>query len=397
MTSSRDGDPTDDELEALVADAMARRGDLIPTTATEVRRAEEDGVEIEGELPERLRELAPLPPSKSAPAPREGDTSSGALSQRVVSLDDIRRAKQPQRPPWLTHGVTFALGAAAAAATLLVTRATESPTVGQEPAGGPTATSAASAEPAPTRLEIPAVSRCQEACCAGSACAEAKGELRACATGRTCVACADLAGPTTAYRVRIGNLLPTKAIDPAALPALDVCARIAGSPWSCEPAHADASARPEGRTLPAVALAEDFAAGVELELRPRGQKQVLGRWRDSVRIGPNVLCRGVGVLMASEKEDLGSLSLFLEDAHFVEIARDASAAALKDLRGRFSFADVAPSMVETTAKGAERFALVVGPLDKATAERLRWALAERGTDARPTVGADHVGAPQRLP
>jgi hypothetical protein len=198
--------------------------------------------------------------------------------------------------------------------------------------------------------------------------------------------------------VRIGNLLPTKLVDPAALPAYDICARISGSPWSCEPAYADAAARPEGRTLPFTATADDLAAGMELELRERGRKQAVGRWRDAVRVGPTVLCRGVGVLVATEKEEhLGSLSLFLEDAHFVEMARDADVGPLQDRRARLAFADVVPSIVETRSPGAERFALMAGPFDGATAERLRWALVERGQSARVVLGGDYEGKPRRLP
>lgn len=397
---TRSSRPEDDELDGLLADALTKRGELIPTRIDEVRRAEEDGVEHEGELPPELRRLsAERPGARGARggAAAPGETAGGARSQRVVSLDAARERRQTGVGV-VGYAATFALGAAAAAALLLSIDRAPTPALGPEPAGAGRTSATASASPSATPLAIEAMQTCDEDCCGGAACAAAKGELKSCPTERTCIACSASAYAKDAFRLRIGNLMPTERVDDRALAGLDLCARVGGSPWSCEPAWLDAAARPAGRTLPFVAPAEDLATSVELELRPRGGKKVFGAWRSGIKIGPNVLCRGVGVVIKDDKDEhLGGLSLFLEDAHFVELARAADRDALLARRDRLHFADLIPSWVETRGAGDQRFALVVGPLDKATAERLGRALEAKGEHPTLGFGADFVGTPQKLP
>jgi hypothetical protein len=401
------GEPSADaKLEAMVARAL-RRIRVAPTTEAEVRRAECEGVEFEGELPPSLRalvepraELAGEPGHGGAePAPREEPRDAErelARSVRVVSLDEARRARA-RRAPLGGYVASFALGAAAAAAVaVLALRGPEGLEVGREPAGAPSASASSSAEPAREITAIPAVLACPSSCCAGASCPSAVGELRACATGRSCVPCGDVPPAGSVYRVRIGNLLPTSKLDPDKLGAFDLCARIGASPWSCEPAYADATLRPRGRVLPSVASVEDIGAGIELELRPRGTKQVFGRYKGSVRLNPTVLCRGVGVLLGNDEEEhLGSLSLFVEDAQYVELAR-GSVAELGALRSGLSFADVTPEL-HALAGASGAHALVVGPLDRRAAERLRVALLERGRAAILSTGTDYVERVGALP
>ena len=402
-----DGD--DAALEKHVADALVRRGDLLPTTEAEVLAAERAGVEHEGELPPGLRTLGDRPSStggrrRASDAPRSTRDVHvhGAASQRVVSLDEVRRRRAERRSGWASHAGTFVLGAAAAAALLLVTRDVRSPRVPDDrPAAGPSASATSSAAPPTTRIAVPPVQECAGTCCAGSRCAAAKGELRRCASGRTCLSCDEGAAVKSAFRLRLGNLVPAKGLAAEAIPKLDLCARIAGGPWSCEAARAETTSGDAGRVLPGVVTAADLAGGIELELRARGTTQVVGRWRDAVRVGPTVLCQGAGALLADEqdgvKKDLGSLAIELAPAHWVELARAADTAPLRALRGRLGLADVDPVMVETMEPGDQRFALAVGPIDADVAERLRWALLDRGVDARVGLGADHRGAPQKLP
>lgn len=402
------GEPlADAELEAMVAKAM-RRTRVAPTTEAEVRRAERAGVEFEGELPPSLRALvepeatlesrserdAPEPALRGAEREAEKDA---ARSVRVVSLDEARRQRAERRASFGGYAASFALGAAAAAAVaVFALRGADGPAVGREPAGAPSASASSSAEPVRETAAIPAVLACPSSCCAGSSCPSAQGELRNCATGRSCVPCGDVPPAGSAYRVRIGNLLPTSKLDADKLGAFDLCARIGASPWSCEPAYADASARPRGRVLPPVASAEDIGAGIQLELRPRGTKQVYGRYEGSVRLNPTVLCRGVGVLLGNEQQEhLGSLSLFVEDAQYVELGR-GSAAELASLRRTLSFADLSPEL-HTIAGAAGTQALVVGPLDLRAAERLRVALLERGRAATLTTGTDYAERVGALP
>lgn len=396
----KDVEGAEPALEALVADAFAKRGELPPTTEAEVLAAMADGVEHEGELPaslaapsfERASAHASAQTSERAPA------SAGAASQRVVSLDDLRRQREKlkARPSWASHAVTFGLGAAAAAALLVSTRPRPTEPSTDPAAGVPTTSASTPIEAPPAPLSIPAVTACAGECCAGSACAAAKGELRKCVGGKTCLGCEE--SPTAAYRVRIGNLVPARKTEPERLRSVDLCVRVGASAWSCEPAVQEVTARPEGRTLPTVVSAADLRQSIELELRTRGVKEALGGWRESVRVGPTVLCHGLGALITTEKkDDLGSVAITLDDTHFVELARSAEVSELKAARRGFLFADVVPSLVETKGAGRERFALTVGPLDKVVADRLRWAVLEGKREAQVSLGADYVGSPQALP
>lgn len=397
MTDRDRPEPSDDELESLVADALVQRGELAPTTEDEVREAERAlSAEEEPPLPASLEVLPDAPARRRAreSAPHE----PGAVSQKVVSLDEVRRTRDEKRGlPW-AHAGTFALGAAIAAATLLYvkTPATDKP-VSDPGAGtgpGPSASASASASP---RIEIPAVRTCAADCCAGSACNAAEGELKKCSGGRACISCDASADTSNAFRVRLGALSPTAKLDAANLDTLDVCARVGGGEWACLPARSEPSAQPDLRALPKLASSADLSAGVELELRVRGQKQALGRWRDSVRMSPTLLCRGAGALIADEKDEhLGSVALLLEDTHYVELARGADVADLEARGHAFELADVTAGVVETEKQGAERFALTIGPFDKGTAERLRWSFLEKKQQATVVLGADYAGAPRLL-
>ena len=401
---SPEDEDNDDALESAVADAFVRKGELVPTTVAEVRAAEDRGVDFEGDLPATLRDLS----FDEAPqiANRDEHEHRAAASQRIVSIDDLRRAREEKQAgatrtasPW-SHAGAFAAGLALAAGVALFLRAPAgSSTAHPEPGGAPVPSASGSAEPVIDRVSIPAVRACAADCCAGSSCAAAKGELRACASGRACLACGEPPAPNaSAYRVHIANLVPTKVLDGTSLASLDICGRVAGADWSCVPAYAEPSALPASRTLAKLASAADLATGLEVELRPHGQKDVLGSWRDSVRLGPTVLCRGVGALVANDKGDhVGSLALTLDDPYYVELARAADVDSLKRRRASFDFVDVTPSLVQTSGDPAHTFALVVGPLDLSTSDKLRWALLEKSQEVRTVLGEDFVGAPMPVP
>ena len=53
-----------------------------------------------------------------------------------------------------------------------------------------------------------------------------------------------------------------------------------------------------------------------------------------------------------------------------------------------------PEIYETSGAGESRFALVIGPLPRDAAERIRWQLLEQDSDAAITFGDDHVGRPR---
>jgi len=410
-TDDRSDKPEDDDdgaLDGAVADAFARRGEMIPTTVEEVRAAEDDDVEASVELPASLRAWGASSGPESvdgeedvrtrSPKPPRSEANVGAASQRVVSIDELRRARAEKRGLRLSHAVTFGMGLAVAAGAALFLRTPPADGPRAEPGSGTAGPlGSSSSEVMDDRVEIPAVRACTSDCCGGSECAAAQGEQRVCASGRTCVGCGESSGKGV-YRVRIANLVPTKLLDGVPLDALDVCARPLGGEWACVPAFAEPTATPAQRTLSKLVSTVDLANGLEVEVRPRGTKQVLGHWRDSVRMGPTVLCRGFGALISNEKDEhLGSLLFLLEDTHWVELGRAADVATLKASRAKLAFADVSPSILETAETGAGRFALALGPFDQPTAEKLRWALLEKGQSAKIDLGESYVGAPLTLP
>ena len=62
-------------------------------------------------------------------------------------------------------------------------------------------------------------------------------------------------------------------------------------------------------------------------------------------------------------------------------------------RARLAFEDVTPFVIETEARDGRRYMLAAGPFDRATAERLRWALVERKVESSTVFGRDFVGTP----
>ncbi|MBI3203269.1 MAG: hypothetical protein HYZ29_17145 [Myxococcales bacterium] len=379
----------DDEtlVEELLPQAFAQKGEVIPTSEAEVRRAEDEGVEFEGELPDSLKALR-APEQEQAPR---------AQAPEVVSLAAERR----RRNPWLTHALAAGIGAAAAAALLWGRRDRPEPG-GQLPTSEP-APVRTDAAPPPEVLTLPAVVACGKSCCAGARCGAAKSELSTCSSGRTCIACSNEELGVSRYRLRLSSFAPTeagaKAVAAAGPGGLELCVRVGSSERACVAAHASTDEAEQWTVLPLVASAQDFVAGFVLEVRPKAASNLLvGEWRSPVQINPTLLCKGLSLRPKNGKGDeLGVVSAFLDDAHFVELRRDASAQALVDHRRRFVVADVPAKLFESRSSGDRRFVLALGPVDKPTAERLRWTVLERGEDAKLSVGEDFTGEPKALP
>lgn len=390
MTSKRDDQEA--RVEELLADAFEAKGELLPTSAASARKAEEEGVEYEGELPESLRELRP----RGEAPPAAGPVTT--RDPRVVSLADERG----RRNPWLTHALAAAVGAAAAA-VLLVGKKPEAGPGGAVPTGEPAAPRMDAAAPAPEAIALPPVLGCGAGCCAGERCSAAKAELSSCSSGRKCISCSASDLAASRYRLRLGAFAPTEAgarAQRAAGPGgLELCVRVGSGEPACVPAHAKADEAELWSMLPLVANAQDLLTGFVLEVRPRAAGAApIGEWRSPVQINPTVLCRGLSLKPKTPKDEaLGVVSVFLEDAHWVELGRAASVAELSELRKRFTLADVGAKLFETRAAGARKFSLVLGPVDKPSAERLRWAVLEKGQEARLSVGEDHQGEPKALP
>jgi hypothetical protein len=386
MTSKKDDGQGERLVEALLADAFAERGELIPTTEDEVRRAEQQDLEFAGDLPESLRALRPSSEERRAPLPPQDAT--------LISLVDARR----RRASWLTHGIAAAVGAAAAAALFWGQSKGVEPGANL-PTGEVPAKAAADAARPDEKITLPPAKTCGSSCCAGEACSAAKSGLSSCSSGRKCIACSNEELAASRYRLRFGAFAPTelgaKAVTSAGPGGLELCVRVGSSEIACVPAHANSDGTEQWSRLPLVASAQDLLAGFVLEVRPKlaGAKAV-GAWRSPVQISPTVLCKGLSLRPQNTKEEvLGVVSVFLEDAHFVELRRDASVEALRAHRKRFVLSDVPATLFETSAHGDRKFALVLGPLDKPATERLRWSVLQGGEDARLSVGEDFVGEP----
>jgi hypothetical protein len=378
------GSPDDDALEALLADGFASRGELPPITEGEVERAELAGGEFEGELPEGLREYRP-PEERPAREP-------GPPSSRSAPIASVRRIG-PVRKGLVSHALAAALGAAAAAALFMARGHREGPTGGLPSSEPPPPRVDAAPE---AKLAIGPVRRCAP-CCAGTECKGAAVDLKQCSSGRSCIACSNEELLDSRYRVRVGALAPTanaKALVDAAGKGFEICVRVGSSAFACGPAHADGDGERQWTVLPLAPSAQDALAGFELELRHRGAARALGRWQSPVPINATVLCKGLFIKPKTDTgETLGVVSAFLDDAHFVELMRSTRVDALVQHRQRFEFSDVRPSIFQTKD---ERFALVLGPVDKPSAERLRWAILEKGQSARVVEGFDHIGDPRPL-
>jgi hypothetical protein len=378
----------EEALEALVADGLASRGELLPTTDAEVERAERAGVEFEGELPAGLRDYAP-PIERTQP-------DAPPPSSRTAPVASVHRL--PARKSYASHLLAAALGAAAAAALFLARGPRETPSGGMPSSEPP---SAPSRDAAPEeKFVIGPVRRCSP-CCAGSECKEAPADAKQCSSGRSCIACSSGDLLASRYRVRVGALAPTEGgkalLDSAKAKGFDICVRVGSSPFACGPAHAQGDGDRQWTLLPLVPSAQDALSGVELEVRYRGAQKALGRWQSPVPINATVLCKGLFVKPKNDAGDtLGVVSVFLDDAHFVELMRSERVEELVHYRRRFQLSDVPPKIYETTKTGNQRFALVLGPIDQPSAERLRWAVLEKGGSARLVEGADHTGDPRPL-
>ncbi|MCA9598427.1 MAG: hypothetical protein KC776_34175 [Myxococcales bacterium] len=360
----------DEELEELVADALAREGELIPTTESEVLWAEDAGVEHDGPLPEALAEYRP-----------ERDN--------VVPIGRGRRMA--------THALAAVLGAAAAAA-LLLWRQGQVPTT-TLPAGESATAKPDAAPPPEPEVTVALSESCPTACCAGARCALAKPELSQCSSGRSCVACAAQELQKTRYRVRLSGLALSgegQALrDGLHVSKLELCVRAGSSALTCAPAHAAADGEQQWTVLPLVISAQDAVAGFELQVRPAGVEKPLARWQSPVLINATLLCNGLSPRPKTDKGDVfGSVSVFLDDTHYVEVARAAGVESLLKDAERIHLTGAVLDVYETEKPGAEHFALVVGPMAETQAEKLRWSLLDAGVEARVVLGGDHVGAPR---
>lgn len=355
----------DDEspLDEGTLRALRAADDLVPISAAEVERAE--AALLDQDLPASLRSYRPKARSE-------------------VST-------QAKKPRFVGYAAAALGGALAAAAALLWLR--PSPTTPVTNAGGELRRTSADPHVPPVPLQL--ISRCERECCAGSSCKTAPAALSVCPSGLTCVAC----GPDNVnggpYRLRLGNVIPSEAgqkVLPLDAP-LELCVIGSSNEAVCLPALGE----PGGdawRLLKAVTPLQDLLTGLSIELRKRGETAALASWKHAVSPTPEIMCKGVAVQLSDGTETLGRLSVFVEPAHFVELGRAAGVPELLKLLRRFEPSGIQPHIYETSQLGAGRFTLVLGPLDKADADALRWQVLDQGLEASIGNGLDFLGSPR---
>lgn len=374
------------DLETLLGDAYAERGELPPATVDEVERAEASGVEDEAELPASLGEYRPpVEPVRSVREPN------------VISLD----ARRSRARTLATHAVAVVVGFAAAAA-LFVSRERTEPIGGGTSASGEPAIAKPDAAPPSSRVAIGPVRTCEAPCCAGSRCSAARPDLRACSSGRECIGCSFEQLSRDRHRLKLSSFAPAdparKLLERGRGAALDLCVQLGSSEVKCVPAHANTDGSEQWTALPLVASAQDLLAGFLLQVRLRGSDRALAEWRGPVRLNPTVLCKGLLLKPENDKDEVfGTVSVFLEDTYWVEIERSDDAIGLEERARRYELADAKLSVVETSASGRDRLALRAGPLSKAAAEKLSRELLRHKQEARVLIGEDHLRVLTTLP
>lgn len=387
--SSGDDGNGDDEMLARLTASLTADGELLPTSEQEVLEAEIAGAE-DIELPTHLVQFRDGPDDTAEGATEQAPESEVAARGNVLPFE--RRSAG-----WLTHGVALAIGAAAAASITLTVVSDEPPP--DTPLQGDTATVPSVASSAPLTLVLDASCK---ACCAG--CPKAPEPLRDCPSKRGCVPCDLTALHASRYRLRVGAVSPAEhgrevmGTYPQGQPEL--CMRAGMSAETCVPTHLDDRAGGEWTVLPTVVSGEDLAAKVVLRVRWKGVREPLAtaaRWIMPVALTPRSLCHGYSVQFRDEGKDavFGTMSLFIDDAHYVELTRGARTDALYAYRARLT-SEVPLQLQETSKRGDERFVLSAGPYDRPTAEKLRWQLLEQNETAVTTVGTDYIGTPKAI-
>lgn len=382
MKSKTRGREQRDEVLEHLATALTERGDLLPTDTRSVAR-EEAELDASLELPERLRAFEPRAAEPDGPS-----------SEAVRGPTGVRAPRSQRR--WFEYAAAAGFGAVAATAFLSLGPVRDPGSTGTAPSGEPPPTSSQVAPPAP-RIDL-TTKACGDACCAGASCAAAADDQRECPSGRSCIRCGTPSGAER-FRLKLGSLAlsdeGTRARDANGWNALELCMRVGSSDFSCAPAHRNGDADRTWSALPLVASSQDGLAGFELEVRALsasnrdGARTPVASWRGPVAINPTVLCKGLILKPKHGDVAFGTVSLFLDDTHYVELASGTSLRALTESLSRFTGSE-RPHIFQR-AGAAPAFALSVGPLSQADAERLRWSALEQGaSEARLVLGLDYI-------
>jgi len=365
----------DDEapLDAAMLRALRDADDLLPTSQAEVARAE-----------------SALPDALELPAGLRGYR---APSHDAPPRSDLRRLPE-RRWRVASHVAVAALGALAAGLALHWSR--PRPPAPVTSAGGELVPSTQSNH-AP-RIPLLFKNRCERECCAGNECRAASEALKSCPSGARCIACGQDYASGGPYRLRVGTVVPSESgqkLLPLEAP-LELCISSPTSPAQCLPAIIESGAD-AWRMLKRATTIQDLLTGLTVELRKRGEPTALASWKHAVSPTPDVMCKGLAVQLNDPTDLLARVSIFVEQAHFVELSRAAAVPVLLATQARFDVSGIAPHIYETSSPGAARFALVVGPVDKSEADTLRWQALDHGIEAKISHGLDYLGKPRPAP
>jgi len=339
---------SEDELASLIAAGFSARAEMIPSSEREVERAERELLRLSSTKRPRLLRLRQAAGWLIA-------ASLGALSVLLVQRFSERRASGP------------AISGEA------------KPSAALTPARSP-------------KLRLSTEGAGCADCCAGSACTRAHTD--ACSSGRGCVGCTAQIATDNAFRLRIGALVLTalgskRLSEAPPASGLETCVRAGSSAEHCVPS--DLGGKPWLRMALLVSPAQ-LLAGFEVRVRNQGATQAIGDWSTPIAVNTEVLCRGIVARPHFETgELLATVSLYLDETHYVELARAASPAQIATTTANFDWGAMRPQIYDTNAATENHLALVLGPFDQAQAEHLRAQILLAGFRARLSLGEDFVG------
>lgn len=389
-SAARDSNAPDASTLRALTEALAAQGRLIAETPDEVRAQEHLADDPEFALPPHLAEFEYRAQAQNAP------------TSNVIALETRRTTgAKPVARVWPGYVAGFGLGAAAATVFWVTTQrpVEPPPSVG----GAGTELRTAPTAEAPQSYQLQLTSSC-ETCCGGAACKSAKDPAvgNSCASGRQCISC-DLGSEKNAYKLRISAVGFTEegrhwAETHGGSAKLQVCAALQGNALGCRGATEEPGDLLEWSTLPVATTTGQLLGGLRLDLRPKNaapDAPALASWATPVTVTADTLCRGLSARLNAQELNIGRVSVFFDDPYYVELARAASVSELLLQKNRFRIAgDDVTKVFETTNSGDQTFALVFGPADRASAEKVRWQLLDQNLNAPIVLGADYRGQPR---
>lgn len=407
------GDETvDSNTASLLSRALGNTDRLIPETPDEVARAEaeqsaaekQEGAFDESEndaLPARLRSFGGFDGAQHESHARvtgpPSEQSSRRAKENESTASNVTSLGERRRSHALRYALGFALGAAAA--TFVWLQQQPESEVAPPPIAGVPTELEPTPQPPKGKAKIDLSTVCV-GCCGGSQCKSAPEAMRTCPSGRSCVEC-EAADERNVFKLRLSAVgltdegkswLKENEMD---LGALSVCANVQGRKLGCRSAAGDAQDLVKWWSLPVTTTTPQLIGGLGVELKQSPEGMSFASFDSAVTVSADTLCRGVAARLAlPDGRIIGKVSAFLDDTHFVELARASSVPELLRHKEQYEVSGGVADVYEANAGEAERFVLAIGPLGRGAAHRTRWQLLEQEREATITFGDDYVGSPR---